>query len=58
MKTVLSLLLAIIFVAVVWAIVKSLLFGLLGLAFHVAALALFCWLVYLVYRSMTVKARI
>jgi|SwirhisoilCB2_FD_contig_91_2626193_length_593_multi_2_in_0_out_0_1 Na+(H+)/acetate symporter ActP len=58
MKNVLYLILAIILVSIVWGILKSLVFGLLGMAFHIAMIALFCYLVYLVYKAMTDKQRI
>ncbi len=58
MKNLLFLILAIIIVSVIWGILKALVFGLIGTVFHLAMLAIFCYLVYLVYKAMTDKQRI
>lgn len=53
MKNVLYFLLALVIVFVVWGIVKSLIGALLGMVITVGMIALFCFLVYTVYRAMT-----
>ena len=53
MKNVLYLILALIVISIVWGIIRSLVAGVLGMVFHIAMIALFCYLVYLVFRALT-----
>jgi len=57
-KNVLFLILAFIVALILWGIIKSLLFGLIGTLFHLAMIALFCYLVYLIFKAMTNKQKI
>ena len=43
---------ALVIVWVVWNLIKGLLFGVLGIAFQIALIALFCWAVYAVYKAL------
>lgn len=58
MKNILFLILALIVVSIVWGIVRTLVFGLIGTLFHLAMIGVFCYLVYMVYKAMTNKQRI
>ncbi len=53
MKNVLYLVLALIVASILWGVIKSLVFGLVGLAFHLAMFGLFCYLVYSIFTAMT-----
>jgi hypothetical protein len=52
MKNVLLIALSIFIVWVVWNLVKGLFVGLLGIAFQLALIALFCYAVYAVYKAL------
>ena len=52
MKNVLLILVSLFIVWVVWNMIKGLLFGVLGIAFQLALVALFCYAVYRVYKAL------
>lgn len=58
MKQILYLVLAIIAVAIVWRLLISLVGVVLGMVIHVAMIAIFCYLVYLVFKAMTSRERV
>ena len=53
MKNVLMIILAIIVAGLLWGFISHLLAGLIGTLFHIAMIALFCYVVYYIYRLMT-----
>jgi membrane associated rhomboid family serine protease len=52
MKNVLLLVVSLVIVWIVWNLIKGLLFGVIGIAFQIALIALFCWAVYAVYKAL------
>ncbi len=53
MKNVLYLILALIVASLLWGVIKSLVFGVIGLIFHIAMISLFCYLVFAIFKAMT-----
>ena len=52
MKNVLLIVVSLIIVWIVWNMIKGLLIGVLGMAFQLALIALFCYAVYRVYKAL------
>lgn len=53
MKNVLYLILALIVASLLWGVIKSLVFGVIGLIFYIAMISLFCNLVFAIFKAMT-----
>ncbi|HZO89119.1 MAG TPA: hypothetical protein VFB38_12350 [Chthonomonadaceae bacterium] len=58
MKNFLMLILAFVIVWIVWRIVMGLLAGIVGTIISIGLILLFCFLVYVVYKTLTQRERI